>query len=358
MVIRLSAMGDVAMSVPVLRAFAQQNTNVKITVLSRAFLKPLFDNINNVDFYAADVKGKHKGLLGLYQLSKELKQLNINAVADIHNVLRSKMLRFFFSLKRIKSAVIDKGRAEKKALTSTTNKVFKQLKTSHERYADVFRELGFTIDLTNPEFPKKKELTNFLPEPVLSEVEAGRVRDGKWIGIAPFAQYQSKMYPLDLIEVIISKLTSTNQYKIFLFGGGEKEINILSNLEVKYQNTISIAGKLSLTDELNLIANLDCMVSMDSANAHLAAMQNVKTITLWGITHPYAGFAPFNQPKENMLLPDVEKYPNIPCSIYGNAVCDGYEDIMRSISPERVVEKILDLAGFGNLSDLEMNSSQ
>ncbi len=328
-------MGDVAMSVPVLRAFTQQNPHIKITVLSRAFLKPLFNDIKNVDFYAADVKGKHKGVLGLYRLSKELKQLNIDAVADIHNVLRSKILRFFFSLKRIKSVVINKGRAEKKALTSTTNKVFKQLKTSHERYADVFRGLGFTINLTNPEFTQKTDL----PSEVLKIIPQDQL---KWVGIAPFAQYQSKMYPLDLIEVIISKLTATNQYKIFLFGGGKKEINILSNLEVKYQNTISIAGKLSLRDELSLIANLDCMLSMDSANAHLAAMQNVKTITLWGITHPYAGFAPFSQPKENMLLPDIEKYPNIPCSIYGNTVCDGYEDVMRSISPEKVIEKIIE----------------
>ena len=149
------------------------------------------------------------------------------------------------------------------------------------------------------------------------------------------------MYPLDLIEEVISKLSITNQYKIFLFGGGEKEINILNNLENKYQSIISAAGKLDLTNELILIANLDCMLSMDSANAHLAAMQHVKTITLWGSTHPFAGFAPFNQPKENILLPDLKKYPNIPCSIYGNKVCDGYEDVMRSISPEKVVEKII-----------------
>ncbi len=339
------------MCVPVLLAFTQQNPNVKITVLSRAFLKPLFNDIKNVDFYAADVKRKHKGLLGLYRLSKELKQLNIDTIADIHNVLRSKILRFFFSISLRNSAVINKGRAERKALTSTTNKVFKQLKTSHERYADVFRKLEFSLDLTNPKFPEKKELTTFFPDSVLSLstvtqdrlVEVGRVEGEKWIGIAPFAQYQSKMYPLDLIEVVLSKLIATNKYKIFLFGGGKEEINVLNSLETKHQNTISVAGKLSLDDELSLISNLDCMLSMDSANSHLAAMQNVKTITLWGVTHPYAGFAPFNQPKENMLLPDLEKYPNIPCSIYGNTVCDGYENVMRSISPEKVVEKIMSI---------------
>lgn len=336
LIIRLSAMGDVAMSVPVLRAFVKQNPTVKITVLSRAFLKPLFSGIKNVDFYVADVNKKHKGVLGLYRLSKELKQLDIDAIADIHNVLRSKILRFFLSLSQTKNAVIDKGRAEKKALTSIKNKVFKQLKTTHERYADVFRKLGYTVDLSNPEFPIKSSLQNF---PISLE----NAKNKKWIGIAPFAQYQSKMYPLDLMEEVISKLAHTNKYQLFLFGGGEKEITILTQLEKKYSNTISVAGKqLHLNDELNLISNLDGMLSMDSANSHLAAMLGIKTITLWGITHPYAGFAAFNQPKEHQLTPDLKKYPNLPCSIYGNYVCDGYEDVMRSITPEKVVERIID----------------
>jgi len=332
-VIRLSSIGDVAMSVPVLRAFTQQNPDIKITLLSRAFLQPLFDDIKNVTFYAADINGRHKGFLGLYRLSKELKRLKIDAIADIHDVLRSKILRFFFSLSRIESVTIDKGRAEKKALTRVKNKVFKQLKTSHERYADVFRKLGFSVDLRNPEFPSKPDLSSS----VLTITDQDHL---KWIGIAPFAQYKSKMYPIDLIERVISNLASSNLYKIFLFGGGTKEISVLNDLEKKYQNTISAAGKLNLTDELILIGNLDCMVSMDSANSHLAAMQNIKTITLWGITHPFAGFAPFNQPKENLLLPDLKKYPKIPCSIYGNKVCDGYDEVMRSITPETILEKI------------------
>ena len=333
LVIRLSAMGDVAMSVPVLRAFIEQNPDVKITVLSRVFLKPLFENLANVNFYVADVSGKHKGFLGLFKLYSEIKQLKIDAIADIHNVLRSKILRFFFSPSRIKISVIDKGRAEKKALTRNVNKIFKQLRTTHQRYADVFRNLGFKVDLSNPTFPNKSDLS--------SEVlKITSLDHCQWIGIAPFAQYQSKMYPLDLIEEVISKLVSLNDFKIFLFGGGVKEIKILDSLANKFDNVISIAGKLKLSDELNLISNLDCMVSMDSANSHLAAMQGVKTITIWGITHPFAGFAPFNQPLEHILLPDLDKYPNIPCSVYGNKVCSGYENAMRSILPSNVVEKI------------------
>jgi len=333
LLIRLSAMGDVAMSVPVIRAFIIQNPGVKITVLSRAFLKPLFDHIPNVDFYSADVDGKHKGVTGLFKLSKELKALNIDAVADIHNVLRSKILRFFLSLSGINLSVIDKGRSAKRELTRKENKIFKQLRSTHERYADVFRELGFKIDLSDPIFPDKKILNKKAVNLIGKEKK-------KLIGIAPFAQYESKMYPLDLMEKVIRSLSKNNNNKILLFGGGIKEIDILQSLEKQFENTISLAGKVKLAEELSIISHLDCMLSMDSANAHLAAMQGIKILSLWGVTHPFTGFYPFHQPIEYALLPDLKKYPDIPCSIYGNKVCKGYENVMRTISPEAITELI------------------
>jgi len=328
-------MGDVAMIVPVLRSFAKTYPNVKITVLSKPFLKPLFEDLNNVNFFAADVTNKHKGIAGIYKLFKELRTLNIDAVADLHNVLRSTLLRTFFKLLFFKVTVIDKGRAEKKALTRTKNKIFKQLKTTHERYADVFRKLGFKLDISNPVFPKNKILT---PE----IIKITGIKNEKWIGIAPFAQYDSKMYPLGIMEKVIEQLNLKPTLKILLFGGGKKEVEILNQIESKYPNVINVAGKIKLKQELNLISNLDCMLSMDSGNAHFAAMLGINTFTLWGITHPYTGFAPFNQPFENAILPDLDKYPNIPCSIYGNKICEGYGNVMDTITPEKVVSKILE----------------
>ncbi|MFN0728758.1 glycosyltransferase family 9 protein [Polaribacter gochangensis] len=331
LVIRLSAMGDVAMTIPVIRALVAQYPEIKITFLSKSFLKPLFDDIPNVHFYAADVTNTHKGILGLHKLYKELKQLNITHIADVHNVLRSKILRSFFKFSTNKIAVINKGRSEKKALTRVTNKVFKQLKTSHERSADVFRKLDFPVDISSPTKLEKPNLKN-------SVLNLIGEKKNKWLGIAPFAAYDAKMYPLDLMEKVITELSKN--YTILLFGGGEKEVALLSKIEEKFPNCISLAGKLNLSEELNAIAHLDCMLAMDSGNAHFAAMLQIPTITLWGATHPFAGFAPFNQPKENCMLPNLEKYPNIPCSIYGNKICDGYEDVMRTILPENVIKKI------------------
>ncbi|MFD1616192.1 glycosyltransferase family 9 protein [Gelatiniphilus marinus] len=328
LVIRLSAIGDVAMVVPVLQALTQQYPEVKITVLTRVFFNPFFRNLKNVSVFEADVKGKHKGVFGLYKLARQLNKNNrFYAIADLHSVLRSKVLKKFIRCKRFVS--IDKGRKEKRLLT--TGKLFKQLKKTHQRYADVFDALGFPLDLTQPTFPKKVTLNEKL---LLILGEDSKKR----IGIAPFAAHESKMYPLDLMERVIKTLSK--DYKVILFGGGKKETEILDSFQNKYKNVINLAGKLSLNEELDVISNLDLMLSMDSGNAHLAAMLGIKVVTVWGVTHPYAGFAPFNQPDDNCLLADRNQYPKIPTSVYGNKFPEGYKQAAGSIAPETIINKI------------------
>jgi ADP-heptose:LPS heptosyltransferase len=326
-------MGDVAMTVPVLRAFAKQYPEVKITVISRPFFKPLFDGIPNLSFFAFDEKNRHKGFLGLLRLFNDLKPLQIDAFADLHNVLRSKVVRSLFALNGKKVAAVDKGRDEKKALTRSENKIFKPLTSMFERHVKVFSELGFPIDLSAPEFPSKQKLDSEVIN-LIGE------KNKTWIGVAPFAQYDSKVYPLDLLQTVIDELDKNPDYKIFLFGGGNKEIEILNLLSKGKENVINIAGKIKFDQELRLIRHLDLMLSMDSGNAHIAAMLGTKTITLWGATHPFTGFSPFNQPFENAIVSDRNQFPKLPTSVYGNKKVEGYENAMRTISPETVVEKI------------------
>lgn len=326
-------MGDVAMTVPVLLAFTKQYPNVKITVLSRAFFKPFFTGIPNVFFYEAVVKKQHKGIGGLYKLAKELKSLNITAVADLHNVLRSNILNVFLKSMGYTVVQIDKGRREKKALTRAKNKNLSPLKTTHQRYADVFKKLGYPVTLESSCTLPKKALTPDLNKKIGENAQ-------KWIGIAPFAAFEGKMYPLDLMEEVVKALNNTGRYKIILFGGGKQEAAILNQLASKYNWAVLMAGVVSFAEELILISNLDLMLAMDSGNAHLAAMYGIPTVTLWGVTHPYAGFAPFAQPKENMMLSNRDKFPEIPTSVYGNKHPEGYDKAMRTILPENVVARI------------------
>jgi len=329
LIIRLSAMGDVAMTMPVVYAFAKAYPEITITYLTKPFFKPIAETLPNLQVVSADVKGKHKGIWGLWKLSRELKKENIDAVVDLHNVLRSKFMRLFMG---ILAAKINKGRAEKKALTRIKNKAFGQLKTTVQRYEDTFKALGFSNI-----YPEQLEQPDLITK--VSTFVGGDHK--KWIGIAPFAAHKGKQYPLDLMCTVINALDKIAGVTLILFGAPDEK-EALEKLVVGSKQTKIIAGALSFKEEINLIAHLDVMLAMDSGNAHLAAMFGVPTVTLWGITHPYAGFAPFRQEK-HCLLSDRKLFPAIPTSVYGNVLPRGYEDAMRTIVPDMIIEKVKEL---------------
>jgi len=333
LVIRLSAMGDVAMSVPVVNTLVATHSEVKITILTRAFFAPFFSDIPNVTVFVPDLKKKHKGFLGIWKLSKELLKLNIDVVADLHDVLRSNILIQLLRLKGVPFQQIDKGRACKKALIDPKNKVFKLLKTTHERYANVFKGLGYGLSLQGGKALLRITLSSFVSD-YIGDTEK------KLIGIAPFAAHKGKMYPLEKMKEVISELSKNPDTTVLLFGGGKEEKQSLDKIAMQYDNVLNITGRFSFQEELALISNLDIMLSMDSGNGHLAAMYGVQVITIWGVTHPYAGFVPFNQPEENQILPDLEKFPLIPTSIYGNKYPVGYLDCFDTISIVTIVNTI------------------
>ena len=323
------------MTVPVLRALVQQHPNVRVTVISRPFYKPFFESIPSVDFFAFDARGKHKGVLGLLQLYWDLKPLQIDLFADLHNVLRSKFIRCRFALKGTKVAATDKGRTEKKELTRPENKIFKALPTMFERHANTFERLGFPIDLSQPLFPPKQKLEAQVLNLIGDENKI-------LIGIAPFAQYDSKVYPLDLMREVVLELSNNKGYTLLLFGS-KQEIASLNTLSKDIENAVVVAGKLNFKQELQLISNLKMMLSMDSGNAHLAAMNGIPVVTLWGATHPFAGFSPFNQPLENCITSDREKFPFLPTSVYGNKKVAGYKEAMKTITVDSIVKRINNL---------------
>ncbi|WP_031426889.1 glycosyltransferase family 9 protein [Flavimarina sp. Hel_I_48] len=338
LVIRLSAMGDVAMTVPVLIALTSQYPHLRLTVLSKAFLKPLFEQLPQVTFKAAEVKGKHSGVGGLYKLFLELKRDKPTAVADLHGVIRSNVLGGFFRTAGIKVKKIDKGRKEKKALTRSKNKVFKPLRSTQERYVEVFEKLGFPIDLKQSYTLEKRSINKEISQKLA-------ISGQKLIGFAPFAAHEGKKYPLNRVEEVIAELSKQKDQKILLFGGGKEEERQLELLTETHENVINVAGKFSFSEELDIISNLHVMVAMDSGNGHLAGIFGVPVITVWGVTHPYLGFAVYNQPQEHQIMANREDFPLIPTSVYGNKMPTGYEKVMEGIPAQKIVDQVNKVLG-------------
>jgi ADP-heptose:LPS heptosyltransferase len=314
---RFSAFGDVAMTAPVFREFLEQNPDVEIIMVSRKNFESLFSEIPNVIFKGIDLDD-YKGIFGLRKLANELiREFHPDLIANLHDVIRTKILDKIYRRKGLKVFKINKGKEEKEHLTDIWNLNKTQLKKTVERYADVFREMGFKVELSHQLRP-------------VSVQKSG-------IGFAPFAQHRGKMFPLErsyeLVRILAQKHT------VYFFGGGSKETEVLEKWEREIPNTFSLSGKLSLTEELNKIAELELMISMDSANMHLASLMGTRCISIWGQTHPYAGFLGFGQSEDDVV--QVKDLTCRPCSVFGDKECfRGDWACLEELSIQKVVNKI------------------
>lgn len=342
LVIRFSALGDVAMVVPVVWSLAHQYPDVRITVLSRGFARPFFENLApNVGFMEADLKREYHGIKGLNALYRRLAAKQFTAVADLHSVLRSSFLRMRFNLNRYHVEHIDKHRKGRRRLTSANKKELVQQPTSFQNYADVLANLGYPVTIEFHSIfentPTGKGDLSLLPESINAKLSS---LTSKLIGIAPFAAHDGKVYPPQLMEQVIKLLTE--QYPdahILLFGRGEKEDKQFSEWCQKFQQCIFVSQHLNnIQQELILMSHLNVMLSMDSANMHMASLVATPVVSVWGATHPYAGFMGWGQSPENIVQVNLDCRP---CSIYGQKPClRGDYACMNMIKPETIVEKI------------------
>lgn len=314
---RFSAFGDVAMTVPVFREFLEQNPDVEIIMVSRSNFEALFADIPNVIFKGVNLDD-YKGFFGLNRLANELiKEFHPNLIANLHDVIRTKILDKIYSTKGFKVFKINKGKEEKEHLTDIWNLNKVQLKKTVERYADVFREMGFQVTLSH-----QLRSTSF---------------NKSGIGFAPFAQHKGKMLPLEKSYELARILSLKNT--VYFFGGGKAEAEILEKWEKEIPNTRNLAGKLNLTEELDTIAKLELMISMDSANMHLASLVGTRCVSVWGQTHPYAGFLGFGQSEEDVV--QVKDLTCRPCSVFGDKECfRGDWACLEELNIQKIVEKI------------------
>lgn len=334
LVLRFSSFGDVAMTVPVIDSLARAYPKTRITVVSRARWALLFAYMpDNVRFVSVDLERAYRGVFGVFGLFTHLKEEHPDAVADLHDVMRTQYVRLCFRLSGVRVAYIRKGRAEKKRLTRRTHKVMQPLASSFERYLSVFRRLGFEFNLSFRSIYPPTEIPP-LPLPALTE----KSTDERWLGIAPFAKYPVKTYDPEGMRQVIAAFAGRSGVRVILFGGEGGEARTLAEWASDYPSVISVAGLLDMRQELALMSRLDVMLSMDSANMHLASLVGVPVVSVWGATHPYAGFLGWGQREEDVVQADLSCRP---CSVFGNKPCyKGTCECMKMLSPDCVIRKI------------------
>ena len=332
LVIRASAMGDVALVTPVLKGLLGKYPDVEIVMVTRSAFKSFFSESSRLTILTPDFKGRHKGIAGIFRLYSEIrKNYKIDYVVDIHDVLRSRILRTLFRAGGTPVSVIDKGRKEKRDLITGKRKV--QLKHSVIRYCEAFRKAGFPVEPSEDKPIEVKSGSAAVDEIVKSF-------RGINIGVAPYALHKLKMWPEENMILLMKKISENHDVSFFLFGS-RNEASKLERIKEQVPGTINLAGKLNLEEELAAMSRLSFMIAMDSSNMHMAALTGLKVISIWGGTDPFGGFGAWMQPDNYALRIPVDELTCRPCTIFGKGECKrGDFACMKWLTPEAVYEKI------------------
>lgn len=329
LILRFSALGDVAMTIPAIYSVARQHPDAKFYVATQPFFRRIFINPpDNVNVIAFDLK-EYKGAIGLWKLVSKLLALRPDCVADLHNVLRTWIIDGVFRMRGTRVQMLDKQRAQRK-----NQNLRDQRRPFIQRYFDVFNQLGLTctesfskLSLDGIDFRNSSFAGIDLKNQIL-------------IGFAPFARYLNKSYPFLHGTDLVRRLCSIPNVKVLVFGGKPDSFTV-EMWKAEVPDLVSVIGQGTIEQELLLMSRLDLMISMDSANMHLASLVGTRVLSLWGGTTPSCGFMGWKQREEDALVVGL---PCQPCTTAGSDGCQlNNHQCMHSLTPDMIVQRILDI---------------
>lgn len=337
-------MGDVALLVPVIKSLIAAHADIEVTVVTRPRFAPFFYDMERVIVFPADVDYTYNGIFGMRDLFRALiRKAHYEVVIDMHDHIRTILLRTLFKLFGTDVVVFDKGRKEKKKFARKENKVVTPLIHTIERYKNALEKAGFSFTLLEPPYFALNEAVKLAASDWLAQKNL--VKKEKWIGIAPFAMHASKIWPLENYAAVIENILQKTPAKFFMFGGGPREVKYFESLKSKFPERCEVvADALKLRHEIALIQKLDLMLCVDSSNMHLAALSGIPVLSIWGGTHPDVGFGPFGKAEESIIQISRAELPCRPCSVYGRETCyvGGFPCLTR-ITAEKIAERSLNL---------------
>lgn len=326
LILRLATLGNVAMTVPVIASLSRRYPNDRFVVASKKDLASMFASMPNVEFREVDNHIDWKGIFALWRAWRD----EIDAVIDLQDLPRTRVFDQLMWLSGKRVTRVHYGRFRKHLITKLGIGK-KQLPSEFERYDDAFRRAGLVTDDAFEAIPTNSAAAKKVKE------RFGE-KDGRWIGLAPFAKSRSNMLPYRVTKDIIEILIKDKHTHIFLFGAGEIECEMLRQWASVFPRTISVAGCLKLKEELELMRMLDVMICMDSANQHLSSLVGLRAISVWCATHPMIGFAGWKQrPDDIIQRHDLQCRP---CTCHGTNHCRYGNYACRQIEAETIVKQI------------------
>jgi len=322
LIIRLSSMGDIILTFPVIETLKDNFPNSEIFYLTKNKYKDLLKSHLQIDtIIELHSEGKHKNVFGFLGLIKELNQHNFDLIIDLHSNLRS-----FFIRRWVRGGI--KIKYNKRSIQRFLMVHFKflKIKSKHtvDLYLDILKRLKSKvspsgwIDAWN-RIPKYylEEKDDIFAQQFLKEKGW---KDEILVGMAPGARWETKIWDKEKFAETGKILKEKFSAMILLCGdeNDRERIELIRNFIGKDRNIDTV--NLPLDHLAGLIHRCKVFISNDSGLMHLASSLGIPTIAIFGPTHPKLGFSPLGL--MDKVLTSNEKCS--PCSPHSERKC--YKD--------------------------------
>jgi len=335
LIIKLSAIGDIAQSTPILHALRRKFPN---------------------DYIAWAVEDKNAEIIENNPLINEvflipkLRLKNLKQYLSIINIIRTKKFDIVIDLQELfKSALIVGLSGAKRRIAHAKTREFAHVfineklpahdnfdpdKRLLERYLEPAAYLGAPINEINFSLPPVLPETKIYVDKLLENIDKTK----ESVVFCPATIWKSKHWPEEYWAVLLKKLS--HDYNI-IFIGTEKDKQLIDRIAHKAQTEkyLSLAGKTNLSQLVEIYNRTQYLIAPDTGPAHISnALQNVKIIMLFGSTG-VKRTPPYGEKHKALAV-------NLPCQPCFNRICpkkDNYMDCVKQLTPEMVLEALSEL---------------
>lgn len=274
---RLSALGDVVLAIPTIRAIQQAWPDCKITWITSSAVAPMLKGLSGVDFIVID---KPRGPADYLALRKRFKPYSFDVLIAAQASLRANLIFPFIRAKRKIGFDSRRGRELHRCFVS------EQVPYRDEHLAEGF--MGFARALGVPT-PERDDYRWDLPVGDDDRQWAAQQRlTERMIAINPAASKAERTWPTERYIELVQQLTDRYRCQIVLTGGPAKnELEIAAAIEAAVGDKVTnLVGKTSYGQMTALMGEVDCLIAPDTGPVHIAVAMGTAVIGLYAVARP------------------------------------------------------------------------
>ncbi|OEU71770.1 MAG: lipopolysaccharide heptosyltransferase II [Desulfovibrio sp. S3730MH75] len=327
-------LGDAVLTLPFIKALSLRYPDAEIHLFVRKGVELLFEAQKELTaVHGFDKRGEQKGLGAAYSFGRKLGAQGFDLWISAHTSFRSALVS---RATKIQDRVgYDEPWFSSFAYTNRVKRKFARLEEV-ERLMTLGLPLGIGCKAPMAELN--------LPGAAIQKATEffDKISDTPVIGIHPGSTWETKKWPQQNFAATITKSVDAG-FKVILFGGPGEEEKLcvrIAEQSGRRDDILNLSGKLSLPELAAYIKNVDAYLTNDSGPMHIAWMQNVPLVALFGPTVRRFGFFPRGE--NSTVLESESELECRPCGLHGGKTCrKKHHKCMLDISVERVWDELL-----------------